>query len=484
MPIDLSRPLPDNRNADEAAMLAQLQGNILKGHGRNRTAHVFLRVRRGRAQQARAFLRAYAANKLMSAAQQLEAAAAFKKDGPGTTNPLVNRAFVAVMFSAAGYRALGIADAAMPADPAFRDGLKARGPQLADPAVNKWHKGYRGELHAMILIGGRADADHSATSTFIEAELAELASHAPTSGLTLVGLERGRGYDNADGVGLEHFGYVDGRSQPLMLESDIARELRGQAGPPLWSPAFPLKQVLVKDPAVPDANAFGSYFVFRKLEQNVKGFVAAEKTLQTTLENAAAQAGKTFKPDLAGAMLVGRFRDGTPVSTSDHATGGPVNNNFGFADDMAGAKCPFHAHIRKTNPRGDSARVFSSVTEAAEREHIMARRGITYGTRRQRLGAFLDQPSKGVGLLFMAYQRDIAKQFEFTQASWANSENFVQGLTGVDVILGQGGTLPQKHRAAWNDASAPIHQQLFADFVSMKGGEYFFAPSLPFFATL
>jgi deferrochelatase/peroxidase EfeB len=71
MPIDLSRPLPDNRNADETAMLAQLQGNILKGHGRNRTAHVFLRVRRGRAQQARAFLRTYAANKLMSAAQQL-----------------------------------------------------------------------------------------------------------------------------------------------------------------------------------------------------------------------------------------------------------------------------------------------------------------------------------------------------------------------------------------------------------------------------
>lgn len=483
MPIDLSQPLPDNRNADEAAMLAQLQGNILKGHGRNRTAHVFVRVRRGRAQQARAFLRAYAANKLMSAAQQLEAAAAFKKDGPGSRNPMVNRAFVAVVISATGYRALGIADAAMPADAAFRAGLKSRAETLKDPASSKWHKGYRGELHAMILIAGRADADHSATSAFVEAELAELAALAPASGLTLVGLERGRGYDNAAGVGLEHFGYVDGRSQPLMLEGDIARELRGQSGPTRWNPAFPLQQVLVKDPSVPDPNAFGSYFVFRKLEQNVKGFIAAEKALQTTLESAAAAAGKTFKPDLAGAMLVGRFRDGTPVSLSDQAAGGAVNNNFGFADDMAGTKCPFHAHIRKTSPRGDTERVFG-VPEASEREHIMARRGITYGTRRQRQGNFLDQPSKGVGLLFMAYQQDIAKQFEFTQASWANSENFVQGLTGVDAILGQGGTLPQKHRAAWNDANAPIHQMLFADFVSMKGGEYFFAPSLPFFATL
>ncbi len=31
---------------------------------------------------------------------------------------------------------------------------------------------------------------------------------------------------------------------------------------------------------------------------------------------------------------------------------GPVPNNFDYESDTAGAKCPFQAHIRKTNPRG------------------------------------------------------------------------------------------------------------------------------------
>lgn len=61
--------------------------------------------------------------------------------------------------------------------------------------------------------------------------------------------------------------------------------------------------------------------------------------------------------ELAGALLVGRFEDGTPV-TFQGADGldDPVPNNFDYRGDMAGARCPFFAHIRKTNPRGDIAR--------------------------------------------------------------------------------------------------------------------------------
>ena len=84
----------------------------------------------------------------------------------------------------------------------------------------------------------------------------------------------------------------------------------------------------------------------------------------------------------------------------------------------------------------------------------------------------------------MAYQSDIAKQFEFTQVSWANNEGFVQPGTAIDPVIGQGGATKHTHRAGWGDANASTLQQRFAGFVTLKGGEYFFAPSLAFFATL
>ena len=84
----------------------------------------------------------------------------------------------------------------------------------------------------------------------------------------------------------------------------------------------------------------------------------------------------------------------------------------------------------------------------------------------------------------MAYQGNIAEQFEFTQAQWANNKDFVKPNTGVDPVIGLGGTLEQTHHAGWNDPTAATQQQFFGDFVTLKGGEYFFAPSLGFFAGL
>jgi Dyp-type peroxidase family len=487
MPVRLDRPLSKLRNADEQAMLSQLQGNILKGHGRDRTAQVFVRIKRGRASEARAFLRQYAADKLMSAAQQLEAAAIIKIEGPNSTNRLVNRAFTTIVISASGYKALEIAPEQTPADAAFLDGLKTRGAQLNDPPKTRWHRGYRGELHVMILIAGKADSAVSDLSSMVELELIDLVAQAPKKAITFVGMERGRVYENQHGEGVEHFGFVDGRSQPLLLEEDVEKEPADETGAFIWNPAFPLSQVLVKDPAVADPNIFGSYFVFRKLEQNVKGFIAAEESLQNKLTALAASVGKTYPPDLAGAALMGRFRDGTPVTTQNQdGMHTPVPNNFDYAGDMQGSKCPFHAHIRKTNPRGDTFRLFGAPQNGvgSERSRVMARRGIIYGKRKQVAGKFSDKPRSRVGLLFMAYQGDIGEQFEFTQAQWSNNQGFVKVNNGVDPITGQGGTLAQTHRAGWDDAAAPTDQKFFADFVTLKGGEYFFAPSLMFFAQL
>jgi hypothetical protein len=61
--------------------------------------------------------------------------------------------------------------------------------------------------------------------------------------------------------------------------------------------------------------------------------------------------------ELIAAKMVGRWRSGAPLvlapDRDDPALGadGNRNNDFGYADDMKGLKCPFSAHIRRVNPR-------------------------------------------------------------------------------------------------------------------------------------
>jgi deferrochelatase/peroxidase EfeB len=191
----------------------------------------------------------------------------------------------------------------------------------------------------------------------------------------VLGIEKGLAMRNANGDGIEHFGYVDGRSQPLLLQEDIKAEKETTDGISIWDPTFPLKQVLVPCPGGASANSFGSYFVFRKLEQNVKDFKAKEDKIAEDL-------GLENK-ELAGAMIVGRFEDGTPVVLQKNdGMHNPVPNNFDYRDDALAMKCPFHSHIRKTNPRSESVGTFANNLEE-ERSHIMARRGITYGERKE-----------------------------------------------------------------------------------------------------
>ena len=233
-------------------------------------------------------------------------------------------------------------------------------------------------------------------------------------------------------------------------------------------------------------NHFGSYFVFRKLEQNVRRFKQAEEDLADALGL------EGDDRERAGAMIVGRFEDGTPLTLQQtDGARGPIMNNFTYGSDSEGRKCPFHAHIRKTNPRG------SGKAEPAEKErlHLMARRGQTYG---QRTDVPFDEnvppsgrPTGGVGLLFMAFNSKIhfdfaagdfeGAQFDFTQAVWADNPGFPieQPDPGLDPVIGQGPRPPQIYPRKWGelpDKTKPITAPPQA--VHMRGGEYFFMPSL------
>ena len=97
---------------------------------------------------------------------------------------------------------------------------------------------------------------------------------------------------------------------------------------------------------------------------------------------------------------MGRHEDGTPVTVrAADGLNRPITNNFNYDEDP-GVRCPFHAHIRKANPRTEETR-----------EHRIARRGITYG-QRDFVGeetGIREKPKGGVGLLFMCFQAEPRK---------------------------------------------------------------------------
>ncbi|WP_033292237.1 Dyp-type peroxidase [Amycolatopsis jejuensis] len=464
MAVDLTTTLSwTTANGDAAAMLDQLQPNIVKAHVRDHFSALFLSF--GDAGEAKAFLAALANQHLKSARTHLEEISAFKTSGTRGTP------YVGVGLTAAGYAVLGVAQT--PPDEAFVRGMGS--PQtrakLADPPRSTFDPGYHQAIHAVVMIGDASDGAATACRNDVLALL-------PDS-VTVLAEETGSGRTNGRGEGIEHFGYVDGRSQPLFLAEDLDAERNGTDGTDVWDPAAPLGQVLVPDPAAPDPSIhFGSYLVFRKLEQNVRRFKQAESDLADAL-------GLTGDDrERAGAMIIGRFEDGTPLTLQrEEGAESPVPNNFTYGSDADGAKCPFQAHIRKTNPRGSGG----AEDPADERKHLMARRGVTYGERADDPTADLPpsaRPSGGVGLLFMAFNSVLGNQFEFTQTLWANNPGFpiVPGTKpGLDPVIAQGSREPAGNVTTWGDPTGtPITADPVPQAVTLKGGEYFFAPSLAF----
>ena len=484
-------------------LLERLQGNILKGHGRHHTMNFFFQVVSGKKDEARAALKLVATAYVGSALKQLNETEDFK-EARAKEETFISEPLVSILLTKVGYENLGITDTALiPADTKFRAGLRGSNADLSDPVVADWDEGYRAEADGMVLIAAESPER-------VDEQLERILAITEAA-LLVTQFQRGKAIFNARGEGLEHFGYVDGRSQPLFLQEDIAEE-RKNAGTSQWNPAFPPDRVLVADPAaflkpnkpnqpgeilVADEQAFGSYFIFRKLEERVRAFKRMEQELADKL----GFSGE--RRELAEALCVGRFEDGTPVTLSDEPldpTKGDVPNDFNYDHDTLAGKCPFHAHIRKTNPRG------SGTGDAAERQTIMARRGITYediprevepkdlpgvesfAEFREKVETLL--PEGDLGLLFMAYNADIGTQFEVTQRFWANSTTFPPLPSGTDVVnpgrdpvIGQpfNEPPPQQWPTDWVTGKPPALRDFsFRSHVIMKGGDYFFAPSLPF----
>ncbi|TVY42074.1 Peroxidase [Lachnellula occidentalis] len=276
--------------------------------------------------------------------------------------------------------------------------------------------------------------------------------------------------------GKEHFGYMDGISQPVIegldtrepVEKEPVRVkpgliLCGQPGDCMPQPAW------AKD---------GSFLVIRDLQQLVPEY---DNWLEENASKAPFTAGHKDPPQKLAAYLMGRWKNGTPVDESPDDDGGHkinLSNNFDFEPRDEHHKCPFAAHIRKMRPRADLSNDHA----------VIIRRGIPYGEEvsEQEKAARQSDIAKDRGLLFTCYQSDVRTGFNFLTTRWASNHQFpdgkdkvVNGGPGIDPIVGQRLPIhPARSIGLPDKEVASRHRMTLDRWVIHKGGEYFFSPSI------
>lgn len=276
------------------------------------------------------------------------------------------------------------------------------------------------------------------------------------------------GYLRADSR--EHFGYVDSISQPNILGSPVKPK---DDQPQIQPGDFAMGHLnaygnLPASPSVSarDLGRNGSYLVLRKLRQDVFGF---RKFVQGSGADDA-------RREIVRAKLVGRWNSGAAITrypTQDPGAGNPLND-FGYTQDPNGMGCPFGAHIRRSNPR-DSLDVNPAESLQNVSRHRIVRRGVLYGDELP-LDAKKDDGADR-GILFIAINTDIQRQFEFIQQTWVTNPKFGGLYSDPDPIVGNADPSTVSN---FTMPSPTVREQLgnLPLFVTMTGGAYFFLPSI------
>jgi Dyp-type peroxidase family len=207
----------------------------------------------------------------------------------------------------------------------------------------------------------------------------------------------------------------------------------------------------------------GTYVVFRKYQSHVAAFN------RFLYENARTEAER----ELLAAKLVGRWRSGAPLALSpdrdDQRLGEDPHriNDFDYHDDPRGLRTPLGSHIRRMNPRDTKLEVLSDVNIRR-----IVRRSTSFG---QPLApTALTDDGQDRGLDFIALGARAIDNVEFLQSEWVNSGNFVGLGKEKDPMI----SLQDKGAYFTVPGSPPRRVQGIQSFNTLRGGEYFFMPSL------
>jgi Dyp-type peroxidase family len=426
-----------------------------------------------------------------------------------------------VAFTAAGLKALGVSESLLAAfSPEFLSGMieDSRSRRLGDVGINapsRWEWGGSANVPQLVVM---FFAEPGHLGAFMQSATGEAWNEA---------FETLRRLETADLRGFEPFGFADGISQPqldwsqqrdtsapqidytnVVALGEVLLGYRNEYGKytdrPLVDAGPGSAGLLAADdaPEKRDVGRNGTYLVMRQLQQDVRGF----------WQFVSRQAGGNLaEADTLAAAMVGRTKDGDPLVPMQHQAIPGIEsqpevvrqNQFTFNSDPAGVRCPFGAHVRRANPRnpdypgrpasglarlianlGFGPKGFREDLMSPVRLHRILRRGRAYGPGLSPSDALapapVDDPQRG--LHFICLNANISRQFEFLQNAWIVNTKF-SGMTGEsDPLLGNRHAVPGCQMAADFNMSQEggLRRRVshLPQFVTVRGGAYFFLPSL------
>jgi Dyp-type peroxidase family len=369
--------------------------------------------------------------------------------------------WVTIGFTCSGFRVLGVADTSLATFPEeFRQGMAARADILGLTGANhpdNWVGGLASpKLHAIAILFARDVAERERCRVEHERHVKQCEGVELLSSLDLEAIPP---FDHAH----EHFGYRDRLSQPVIEGTGV--EPTAGSGPSLKPGEFFLgypdeegSPAEMPQPEILSCN--GSYVAYLRMEEHVGAFRDFLREHGETPE----------QQELIAAKLMGRWRSGAPLVLAterddpnlgaDHRR----NNDFNYASmDPHGYACPLGAHIRRMNPRDTAVNM---------NRRKMIRRGGTYGPPLPE-GAPEDGIERGIAAFVGC--ASLVRQFEFAMNVWANDPNFHELGNERDPIFGtQDGTFDM------TIPKRPIRRKItgLPAFTTIRGGAYFFLPSL------
>jgi len=409
-----------------------------------------------------------------------------------------------IAFTRAGLVALGLDEAELSTFPTpFQEGMASEHRQriLGDTgasAPSTWNWGGHGgddgatsdeQLHAVLLLFARDDA----TMKEVESqETARLTAGGALKVLVRLTPEPLPGQLSVGKFGIEHFGFADGMSQPVIrgsgqdsrLAGDDARRSVIEAGEFIlgygngYGQIPPWPRLTLPGGGGGDFGRNASFLVVRQLAQDVAGFWRFLNEATKDPDGAV----NTDEMERLAAKLVGRWRSGAPLVRAHHRDDPDLgtDNSFGYAEtDPFGERCPIGSHIRRSNPRDSLDSDPGTALELANLHRIL-RRGRVYGPGlADPLGG---DDGRERGLFFMCINANLERQFEFVQHSWCNNPKFGGLYDEQDPLLGD---QPTDGRSfTWQDRPFRRKVQGMPTFVTVRGGAYFFLPGIHALHTL
>ena len=373
----------------------------------------------------------------------------------------------------------------------FQLGMRARAEILGDTGANApehWDSLWNTDRVHMLL------AIHGLTLNAVEQQFQALqALLGSTGGARLLQAEDacalcvGGQYNTK-----EHFGYTDGFGNPDYL--GICRKTQPGQGKlasdgKTWQPLATGELLLgYADEAgelpvspVPHLLATnGTFMVYRKIRQRVGAF---RKFLNHWASHYGAR--DDLSREKLAAKFIGRWRDGTPVESSPERMDQSIVQDPNRSTDFLLWRRSRRDKVpsrRPYTPRSSAGCVRVSGPAHSPQAHLPKRLALWSGRASGRYAGrsgwdTLDATDRGI--LFMALNASLSRQFEFVQQQWISYGNDARIGNEKDLLMSH--HEPGERYTIQGDSSAsnpPLFCTGLPNFTELRGGGYFFIPSI------